>query len=206
MSPRHLGLDFDNTIVTYDALFAQLARERDALMPGVAPTKQAIRDSLRRAGREHEWTELQGLAYGERIVDARPAAGVLDFIERSHAAGIELSIVSHKTRTPYAGPAFDLHAAARRWLETHGVLNAERTGLTHERVYFEETKEAKAARIAAIGCTLFIDDLPEFLGAPFFPDPVDRLLYDPAAAHTSELRTFADWQQLDLATLVEPQA
>ncbi len=40
------------------------------------PTKQAVRDFLRATGREADWTELQGIAYGPRIADAEPFPGV----------------------------------------------------------------------------------------------------------------------------------
>ena len=33
-------------------------------------------------------------------------------------------------------------------------------------MFFELTKEAKVARIGGLGCTHFIDDLPEFLREP----------------------------------------
>ena len=31
--------------------------------------------------------------------------------------GIELFIISHKTKTPYQGPKYNLHDAASNWLE-----------------------------------------------------------------------------------------
>ena len=37
----------------------------------------------------------------------------------------------------------------------------------------------KIARIASVGCTHFIDDLPEFLGEPGFPAGVKKMLFDP---------------------------
>lgn len=203
----HLGLDFDNTIVAYDDLFVTLLRERidGSLAADVPPSKLAIRDALRAAGREAEWTEMQGLAYGARILSATPAPGVIDFIERAHAAGVTLSIVSHKTRVPYAGPPVDLHAAARGWLEHHRLLVADRTGLTPERVWLEETKEAKARRIEQLGCTHFIDDLPEFLSAPFFPETVIGLHYAPAGPGSAVgLPAFALWDDLDPAALPAP--
>jgi len=50
-------------------------------------------------------------------------------------------------------------------------------------VFLEETRDRKLARIAALGCTHFIDDLPEVLGAAGFPAAVDRILFDPLALH-----------------------
>src|SRR5689334_1104441 len=114
-----IGLDFDNTIVRYDRLFHRLAVERSLLPVELPATKQAVRDHLRSIGREDDWTELQGIAYGPRIVDAEPWPGVLPFLWRCHQAGWRVVVVSHKTRHPYRGEKHDLHAAAHAFLKAH---------------------------------------------------------------------------------------
>jgi hypothetical protein len=49
-----------------------------------------------------------------------------------------------------------------------------------DQVFFEVTKQHKVGRIAAIGCDIFIDDLPEILALPGFSDSTRRILFDPA--------------------------
>jgi hypothetical protein len=173
-----IGLDFDNTIVCYDRLFWQLGRERGALPEGIAPDKTAIRDHLRAIGREDVWTEMQGEAYGPRITEAEPFPGVVDFIGLALASGIDVHIVSHKTKHPYAGACHDLHGAALAFLRSKGILGDGT--LDRGRVHLELTKEAKLARIGNIKCDVFVDDLPEFLELPGFPVGVRRILFDPA--------------------------
>jgi hypothetical protein len=177
-----VGLDLDNTIVRYDGLFHRLACERGLIPDGVPVVKEAIRDHLRAAGAEEAWTELQGLVYGERMLEAEPFPGSLEFIATCVESNVEVMIVSHRTRRPYRGPQFDLHDAARRWLEAVGVTDTARIGLGPDRIYLEETKEAKLERIAAIGCTHFVDDLGEFLTHPEFPGGVERILFVPASS------------------------
>jgi hypothetical protein len=46
-------------------------------------------------------------------------------------------------------------------------------------VFFELTQQDKVARVAALGCEAFIDDLPEILAMPGFPDGMCRILFDP---------------------------
>jgi hypothetical protein len=178
-----IGIDFDNTIVCYDEVFARLAVELSLVPPDVATSKTAIRDHLRAAGQEHRWTELQGTIYGPRMPDAPPFPGVLDFFQACRTAGVPVAIVSHRTRFPYLGERHDLHAAARDWLARHGFHDPAGIGLPADRVFFEETKEAKLARIAEVGCTHFIDDLPELLVHPLFPRDVRRILFDPHGEH-----------------------
>lgn len=167
-----IGLDLDNTIVRYDELFARLAVEQGLLASNEAADKTAVRDRLRAAGREEAWTLLQGIAYGPRMQEARPFDGVLAFLDQARRDGLSLCIISHRSRRPYAGPAHDLHAAARNWLARYGLDWIE----TH----LETSREAKFARIAAAGCDVFVDDLPEFLCDARFPPRVQRVLFDPA--------------------------
>jgi hypothetical protein len=183
-----IGIDFDNTIACYDRLFHRLAVERDLIPRDLACTKQAVRDHLRECGREDEWTELQGIAYGPRIIEAEPFPGVLDFLSRCRSEAIEVAIISHKSRHPYCGEQFDLHAAARSFLDARGFFATARTGLDPGRVYFERTLPSKLGRIRAAGCTAFVDDLPEVLCERDFPVEVRRVLFDPANRHSTDSR------------------
>ena len=192
-----IGIDFDNTIVCYDEVFGRVAAEQGLVSPGSATSKTVIRDHLRLLGQEDRWTELQGIIYGPRMMDAPPFPGVIEFFAACRAARLPVAIVSHRTKVPYRGARHDLHAAARDWLVRHGFHDPAGIGLPVESVFFEETKEAKLARIAELGCTHFIDDLPELLAHPLFPADVQRVLFDPHAvaplpAETSRLTA---WDQ-----------
>jgi len=193
-----LGIDFDNTIVCYDRLFHRLAVEQGLVPADVPATKADVRDYLRSIDREDDWTQLQGLAYGDRILEADPFPGVVDALSACHGAGMQLRIVSHKTRHPYRGPRYDLHEAAHHWLAHHGLIDPDRTGLNCDNVYLELTKADKLHRIAELGCTHFIDDLPEFLAEPEFPDGVQPILFDPVGRYTDSfpLTAFRSWFEL----------
>ena len=193
-----IGVDFDNTIVCYDGLFHRLAVERGWIPENLPADKGSVRDYLRAHDREDDWTLLQGIAYGSRIDEAEAFPGVGDFFRRCLREGFPVCIVSHKTRTPYRGPEYDLHQAARGWLRVHGFFDPGSIGLPEDRVFLEETKQAKLARIAALGCTHFIDDLPEFLLEEAFPSGVQRMLFDPADRHpdSTDWLRFTSWPGL----------
>ena len=176
-----IGIDFDNTLVSYDALFHRVALDQQAIPADLAQTKVAVRDYLRRAGREPVWTEMQGTVYGARMDEAQAYPGAIEFLRWASARGLELRIVSHKTRHPFIGPKHDLHDAARRWVERHLAGCVDPAS-----VFFELTQEEKIGRIGAIGCHYYIDDLPEILLAPAFPGEVRRILFDPDAHHAAE--------------------
>lgn len=190
-----LGVDFDNTIVSYDTVFQRVARDR-GLIPGTVPaSKQAVRNYLRANGKEEDWIRLQGAVYGPAMGHAQPFDGVFETIGALKAAGVEVFVISHRTRHPFRGPQHDLHAAARQWLETAALASA----LDQDRIFFELTKEAKLDRIFRCGCTHFIDDLPEFLGLPDFPAGVERILFDPDGAHDAGgivFPSYASWHAI----------
>ncbi len=192
-----LGVDFDNTIVRYDDLFHRVALERGLIPPTLPATKTSVREYLRREGREDDWTALQGYVYGPRMGEAQPFPGVIEFLTACVRSGVAVRIISHKTRHPFLGPAYDLHQAARDWLVAHRFFEADGVNLADEHVRFELTKQDKLRRIGELGCTHFIDDLPELLAEPAFPASVERILFDPAGTETGHpFRRVESWPAL----------
>lgn len=197
-----IGIDFDNTIANYDGVFHAAALERGLIPADLGRGKNAVRDYLNGAGRKDDFTELQGYVYGARMDLVSPYAGAVEFVREAVAAGHEVYVVSHKTRTPILGPVYDMHAAARGFLEAQGFFGPGM--LTLERTFFELTKEEKVARAAALELEAFVDDLPEILTMPGFPPAARRLLFDPQdalAARADGLERFADWPAIRRALL-----
>ena len=187
-----LGLDFDNTLVRYDKLFHLLAVEKGLIEKSLPADKTAIRDYLRSQGQDEQFTLLQGEVYGLRILEAEPAEGMLNALGELHQRGIPMVLVSHKTRTPYKGPAYDLHQAAWSWLEKHGFFAPDELGWSRNQVFFEETKQDKVARIETQSCTHYVDDLPEIL--EMLPSSIQGILYDPNNSHPNHnFLQLSDW-------------
>lgn len=192
-----LGLDFDNTIVCYDAAITVLAEELFNLPHDVPRTKLGLRNYLREADREPEWTAFQGELYGPGMRHAQPFEGAIETMQQLAAAGHELVIVSHRSRRPYAGVPHDLHAAARRWVADRLQI-AGLFATANGSVNFLETRQEKVARIAQLGCQAFLDDLPEVLGAPGFPASAVGILFDPSGTNFAPegQRHISAWSEL----------
>lgn len=196
-----VGIDFDNTLVCYDGLFHAEAVKRD-LIPANTPThKQGVRDMLRALGQEEAWTELQGHIYGPGLAKAAPYPGTMESIDRLVRNGARVCIVSHKTPFPYLGPRYDLHAAARIWLHEQGFHAHKR--IPESDVYLEPTMAQKHERIGLLGCTHFVDDLPEFLTDIRFPVRTQPILFVPEAPRVattpaSRLKFCASWQEITM--------
>lgn len=189
-----LGLDFDNTLVRYDKLFHKLALEKDLIKESMPVNKIAIRDFLRSQGLDEEFSLLQGEVYGLRILEAEPAEGMLEALSELHQGGMPMVLVSHKTRTPYKGPAYDLHRAAWSWLEINGFFSQDGLNWQKDQVFFEASKESKVNTIKALKCSAYIDDLPEVLD--LIPNSIEKYLYDPLDTcnfEKSPYKVLNDW-------------
>lgn len=199
-----IGIDFDNTIVCYDEAIAVLAEELVGVPPEVPRTKLALRNFLRANERTQEWTSFQGRLYGPGMNYAKPFDGAIETMKTLAADGHELSIISHRTRRPYAGTPYDLHEAAKVWVDVRlrsiGLFIGE-----NRRIKFLETRDEKVACIAEHSCDAFIDDLPEVLQAPSFPTRTIGILFDPSGAGEAPFgcRKIKVWPELTgvLATI-----
>jgi hypothetical protein len=194
-----IGFDFDNTIVNYDSLFHKVALEQGLIDDYVSANKIAVRNFLRNNNKEESWTKMQGTVYGARMLEADVYPDAINVIDRLIQEGHIIGIISHKTKYPYLGEAYDLHDSARQWVQKH--LCRERTPLIPEnQIFFEVTKENKWERIKQFECDIFMDDLPEILLAPQFPEKTRRILFDPDGHHKnsvlSSVKTIASWDGL----------
>jgi hypothetical protein len=167
----HIGLDLDNTIISYDRAFVEVGTEI-GLLPADhgLRTKNAVKSFLcGRPGGKAAWMRLQGQIYGLYIDSGILWDGVPEFLRAVHQAGAKVSIVSHKTKYGHFDASrVNLWHAAIGWLERRGLFSVD-LGLDRENIHFLETREEKIMMIAKIGCHVFIDDLPEVLLDPSFP-------------------------------------
>ncbi len=197
--PCVVGLDLDNTIVSYGNVLYRRALSWGWIPSGAPMCKRAIRDRVRLLpDGETKWQELQAYIYGPGMRDAELIGGVEAFIEACRERGASIYIVSHKTQFAAATPEGpDLRETALSWMKQCGLLDG-RLGLTQRHVYFESTRTGKIERIRALGCTHFVDDLVETFSAPVFPADVVKLLYAPdddSSASGDWLR-FASWEAI----------
>ncbi len=181
MSQRYsnwrIGIDLDNTLISYDDLFVEVARARRLLPVTFVGTKREVRDFIRLLpDGENEWQRLQAHVYGPAVPRASLAEGALDFIRAARSRGIDLTIVSHKTALANMGQEnVNLRDAAREWLRNNGIVAPD--AIPEQNVYFEDTRADKIARIISLGCTHFIDDLEEVFEDPAFPSGVEKFLF-----------------------------
>jgi hypothetical protein len=201
-----LGVDFDNTLIAYDRVFLSEARARELVPARFRGNKRAVRDAIRLLpDGEVDWQRLQGHVYGKGIDAATLFPGVDRFLRRCRQAGHTVFIVSHKTQYANCDPTrVNLRAAAFGWMEARGFFDPRKYAIARGSVFFEGTRAEKLARIAALGCTHFIDDLVEVLTDRDFPPGVARVLFDPArGVRPVGMRACASWREIAATLLPE---
>jgi hypothetical protein len=179
-----LGIDLDNTLIDYDHVFVKEARERGLVDRDFSGSKQAVRDAIRLLPKgELAWQRLQGYIYGVGISGARLFDGALEFLSRCRERRVPVFIVSHKTRYGNFDPdRVDLREAALGWLRSQGFFEPGACLVPIENIFFADDRAAKLARIAALDCTHYIDDLEEVFADPGFPPGVKRILFAGSAS------------------------
>ena len=198
MSCVRIGIDFDNTIICYDKVFAAVARQRGLVPEGWVGLKTEVRDLLRsRVGGELAWQGLQGFVYGKGIGGAEIYPGVREFFAACRKAGASVYIVSHKTQFGHQDPErVDLREAARGWLRRAGLIDAADAALAAGNIYFEDTLVAKVERLASLQLDIFIDDLVDVFEQPHFPKATRSILFTqsrpPHPDHCEAIATWAD--------------
>ena len=191
-----LGIDFDNTLINYDKDFHRAACDKGLIYDTVPKLKNSVRDYLRGNNQEEEWTILQGEVYGNRILEAEIFPWARATLKDLSNKFEDMYIVSHKTYTPYLGVKYDLHDAARSWLEKQKFYDKKDMVISKNNIFFEITKVAKIERIQSIGCTHYIDDLPEIL--EMLPDNIEKILFSPTdnSKHNFDCKVMNSWQDL----------
>jgi hypothetical protein len=139
---------------------------------------------------------LQAAVYGAHMADANLIDGAREFLLACRRNGVELAVVSHKTRYAAADPdGIDLHEVSLAWMADRGFFDADGIALSPDSVYFEPTRECKCRRIAALGCGHFVDDLEEVFHDPAFPGGVNRILLDLGKADPrGPFTAYPSWQ------------
>jgi hypothetical protein len=192
-----IGVDFDNTLISYDAVFHATATRLGLIGEGIAPRKQAVRDAIRLApDGELAWQKLQGQVYGAGIADATLIDGVDAFLRRCRAEACEVVIVSHKTVFGHHDPQrINLRDAALDWMKARKFFADDGYGISN--VFFEATRAEKLSRIGALACDWFIDDLEEVFSDPAFPPGVRRILFAPAADAAASGIVCSTWKRIE---------
>lgn len=192
-----IGIDFDNTIIDYGDLFYKCAIDMFGMPSQIIAEKSAIRSYFWSLPDGNTlWTELQGIVYGEKILEAIQPPGLDEFLNFCNEHQIPWCIISHKSEFPAIGTKVKLRDAAFEWLTVNGFFSSLGYGLKRSSVFFETTKNSKIMRIKNENCTLFIDDLPDIFTDVNFPANTIKFLYTKDHFTSTNMIICKDWKSI----------
>src|SRR3972149_6659880 len=194
-----IGVDFDNTIISYDDLLYKVAEERGISVPYMV-SKKAIRDYIRQTPNgEIEWQRLQAIVYGPRIGEAKLIEGVGDFLKLCKLNKIKVYIISHKSVYAVQDKQdVNLRNAAIQWMAVNHFFGDDGLGLDLNSICFGATRADKIQLIKKLGCTYFIDDLEETFLEQCFPSDILGILYSPSSLHHNliNVKVMTNWREI----------
>jgi hypothetical protein len=195
-----IGVDFDNTIVSYDDAIHRLACEWKLIAPDALRSKKSMRDAIRQLpDGEMKWQKVQAEIYGPRMHEAKLIEGVQEFFGCARKHRVPACIISHKTEySNLLKTGANFRVAAMEWMRRHGFFETDGLGLSERDVHFASTRQDKIDRIIRLQCTHFIDDLEETFTEPAFPRQVVKVLFAPVphTALAAGITQCATWDEI----------
>ena len=170
-----IGIDFDNTLISYDEIFYKIAFSKGLIKENIPKTKVGLRDYFIKNNLEEVFTKLQAEVYGPQIINANIFDGVLDtltYLSKENS----IVIVSHKTIYPYSGPKYKLRDYADKWLKKY-QLHTSCINSPISNIFYEDSLLNKTKKIVELDCDLFVDDLPKVLYS--LPKNIKKILFNP---------------------------
>jgi hypothetical protein len=203
--PIKVGIDLDNTIISYDAAFQRAACNRGLIGSNIKYSKQEISNEIKnRTNGEIEWQKLQGYVYGKGIKTAHIFPSVYRFLWRCRNKGVIVEIVSHKTKYGH----FDkdkcsLREAATQFLKTNNILQ-DNSRLV-DKITFTNTQQDKIDYIKNNSFDYFIDDLEEIVNSKCL-SKTETILFNGATGKTwDEVNTYllGGWGKEELMNVIK---
>ena len=196
----HIGIDLDHTIIDYGNQFAERAFLLGYIDTNDKLTKDAVKKKIKELQNgENKWGMLQAEVYSQNICKAETMEGFSNFVYECRERQINLSIVSHKSKSnPHDPLNRDLKKPALDWMKSNKLFENRGLGFSLSEVFFAETVEDKLERIKALSCTHFVDDLFKVLTHPLFPVSTRKILFlkIPSDRKRKCLDYEGDWQMI----------
>ena len=202
----HLGIDLDNTVISYDEVFLFGALELKLVPIGWEGSRLQVRDYVRhQKDGDIAWQRLQGKVYGKWLHLAKLFPGVYRFLWRCKYRNIVVDIVSHKTEYGHLDDEkISLRKSALDFLIEHEVLSMSSESLINKIDFFSR-KEEKLEHISKKQFDWFIDDLPEIVEHDEFPRKTKTFGFDPTGASGFRFtNTVKSWAEIENYVLEYP--
>ena len=192
-----IGIDFDNTIASYDGVFKYISAKFLRNIKINKFNKENFKKEILRFGGLSKWKKIQSLVYGKYINLAKIFPGFLEFLVLSKFRKNEIYIVSHKTKYGYfGGRRFLLRNKSLNWIKSKLIFKGNEF-LKKENIFFESKKRDKIRKIDNLKCGYFIDDLKNIFFHNNFPRNTKKILFSQNTKNKiKNLKSLNSWREI----------
>lgn len=170
----YVGIDLDNTVLSYDKLLRKLAIEMDYADQACPKRPKDIRLALRTYANneiegEKRWQKLQDMVYNTRIDDAEIDPYFKAAVAAIRDLGGTVALITQKEENLELPPSQQLRDKVMETLRKRKFFEHEGYDLKEENVHFCRTFGEKIAKIRELRLETYIDDRAEIFEHPLFP-------------------------------------
>jgi hypothetical protein len=187
-----LGIDLDNTIICYDNLIHNLAKKKfpKIKLKKNIRSKKIIKNKIIKFYNNNQWTKLQGIIYGEKILDAKLFNNFKEGIKKLKDE-FEIFIISHKTNKAAIGKDINLRNAAKKFLKQNDISFCKNELVNRNKILFASTQKEKIKLIKNKKIDIFIDDLDIILQS--LPNQIKKIHF---SKKKYKFENFYDWKKI----------
>ena len=190
---QKIGLDLDNTIISYDKLIFELGKKKYSISKRfINKDKDFLKKEIIKKKGNKEWTAFQGLVYGKHILRAKLSNNFYNTISKIKNF-YDLYIISHKTEWSKIGIKINLRDAAKKFLKKNKISYCKNSLIRNKNIFFENTEEEKIKKIKNLKLNYFIDDLIKVLLR--LPKRINKINFN--LKKRKNFLTINDWRDLE---------
>jgi hypothetical protein len=194
-----IGFDFDNTIVNYDFVFTEIAKELQ--LDCLHSPKNSIKNYYEiQLGQPNSWKKVQFKVYCE-LISKIPASDnfiilLYWLIDNKH----DIFIISHKTKyIKINNKNLNLREPAKKWIDKNIPI------FNKERIFFESSAVAKVRKIKSLNLDFYVDDLLTILNHRQFPIITKKILFNSPLLELNDIYVASTWDEVKSFIIDEKQ-
>ena len=197
-----IGIDFDNTIVSYEQVFYEIAQKDNININSYSLSggyKTQVKIALaKKVNGDIQWQRIQGYVYGLGMSSAQIMFGFFNFVLNCRLNNWDVYIVSHKSEYGHFDKSrTQLRRAALDWMNNNNFFYESEPLIPQNNIFFLDTQDLKIKKIIHLNLDFFIDDLLEVFQNPLFPEKINKFLLSKNSKNYDEgIRTFPSWGQI----------
>ncbi len=197
-----IGIDFDNTTVSYEQVFYEIAKRENIDTSSysiLGSYKTQVKMALaEKVDGDNEWQRIQGYVYGLGMSSAHIMFGFFNFLLNCKLNNWDVYIVSHKSEYGHFDKSrTNLRYAALDWMKNNNFFYDSEPLISIDNIFFLDTQDCKINKIKDLKLDLFIDDLLEVFQNQLFPKEIKKFLLNKKLEKCCKsIKIFTSWDEI----------